>query len=232
MPLFHIASIEERAGARVAIIDSGIHASHPHVQQITEGVGIDAKGQEYSDFVDSLGHGTAVAAAIREKAPSAELLAVKVFERTLATTPHAIAAAIRWAALRAELINLSLGTTNASHERILEDAIGAAESQAALVVAAAADERTRWLPGAIASPAIVAVTLDWTCARDECAIEIESGRLRARASGWPRPIPGVPPERNLKGISFAVANATGFLARILAGCRSPAERLERIRGFT
>lgn len=38
----------------------------------------------------------------------------------------------------------------------------------------------------------------------------------ARASGYPRPIPGVPPERNLKGISFAVANVTGVLARAMA----------------
>ena len=35
------------------------------------------------------------------------------------------------------------------------------------------------------------------------------------ASGYPRPIPGVPVERNLSGISFAVANVTGFLARLL-----------------
>ena len=34
------------------------------------------------------------------------------------------------------------------------------------------------------------------------------------ASGFPRPIPGVPPERNLSGISFAVANVTGFLALV------------------
>ena len=32
------------------------------------------------------------------------------------------------------------------------------------------------------------------------------------ASGYPRPIPGVPREKNLKGISFAVANVTGTLA--------------------
>jgi hypothetical protein len=37
-----------------------------------------------------------------------------------------------------------------------------------------------------------------------------------RATGVPRPIPGVPPERNLKGLSFAVANVTGILARLLA----------------
>ena len=33
------------------------------------------------------------------------------------------------------------------------------------------------------------------------------------ASGYPRSIPGVAPERNLNGISFAVANMTGFVAR-------------------
>jgi len=35
-----------------------------------------------------------------------------------------------------------------------------------------------------------------------------------RASGYPREIPGVPRERNLSGISFAVANVTGLLARL------------------
>jgi len=33
------------------------------------------------------------------------------------------------------------------------------------------------------------------------------------ASGYPRPIPGVQPRRNLYGISFAVAQASGFAAR-------------------
>ena len=43
------------------------------------------------------------------------------------------------------------------------------------------------------------------------------GEVRVKASGFPRPIPGVPPERNLKGLSFAVANATGLLALTLQG---------------
>ncbi len=46
-----------------------------------------------------------------------------------------------------------------------------------------------------------------------------------RASGYPRPAPGIPPERNLKGLSFAVANVTGALARTLTGgCRPTAAR--------
>jgi hypothetical protein len=42
------------------------------------------------------------------------------------------------------------------------------------------------------------------------------GTVRCSASGYPRPIEGVPVERNLSGISFAVANVTGFLARLLS----------------
>jgi hypothetical protein len=34
-------------------------------------------------------------------------------------------------------------------------------------------------------------------------------------SPYPRDIPGVPRERNVNGISFAVANASGFVARAL-----------------
>ncbi|HMA22912.1 MAG TPA: hypothetical protein VKP00_02930, partial [Gemmatimonadaceae bacterium] len=41
------------------------------------------------------------------------------------------------------------------------------------------------------------------------------GVSRFSASPYPRPIPGVPQERNLAGVSFAVANVTGFLARAI-----------------
>jgi len=42
---------------------------------------------------------------------------------------------------------------------------------------------------------------------------IEDARPTFFASGYPRSIPGVPQERNLNGVSFAVANMTGFVAR-------------------
>ena len=78
---------------RVAVIDSGVHAAHPHVQGVSGGVGIDSTGRAHDDYVDRLGHGTAVTAVIREKAPSAEILAVKVFDRELAATGMALVAA-------------------------------------------------------------------------------------------------------------------------------------------
>jgi subtilisin family serine protease len=192
-----------------------VHAAHPHVGGIAGGVAIDASGAEGMDVIDRLGHGTAVAAVIREKAPDAELLAVKVFDLTLAATGRALVAAIEWsAAHEARLINLSLGTVNRDHAGPLLAAVRHAADRGAIVVAAAPQDGSDWLPGGLAG--VVAVDVDWTCPRDECHVSIaDDGGVRLSASGYPRPIPGVPPERNLSGPSFAVANATGFLARVL-----------------
>lgn len=204
-------------GVRVAVVDTGVHAEHPHVGGIHGGVALDGRGDAAGDLVDRLGHGTAVAAAIREKAPDAELLAVKVFDRRLITTGAALVGGIHWAAAQGvHLINLSLGTTNLDHRDALAAAVAAAADQGAIVIAAAPQPGAHWLPGAL--PGVVAVDVDWTCPRDECHVTVgDDGGVRLSASGYPRPIPGVPVEQNVSGISFAVANATGFLALLLEG---------------
>src|SRR5262245_61210290 len=101
---------------RIAVIDSGVHATHPHINGVAGGVGIDIDGHVHGDFVDRLGHGTAVTAVIREKAPEAEILAVKVFDRELTASGVSLAAACEWAIReRVQLVNLSLGTLNPDH---------------------------------------------------------------------------------------------------------------------
>jgi len=60
------------------------------------------------------------------------------------------------------------------------------------------------------------VVMDATHPRETVSVFEIDGHPVLAASPYPRPIPGVPPERNLNGISFAVANATGVLARLLA----------------
>ena len=70
----------------IAVIDSGVHADHPHVGGVVGGIGIDEDGFLHNDYVDRLGHGTAVTAAIREKAPDSDILIIKVFGRTLGTS--------------------------------------------------------------------------------------------------------------------------------------------------
>ena len=117
-------SRRHRRGVRVAVIDSGVHPGHPHVGVVDAGVSFDADGARGVDTVDRLGHGTAVAAAIREKAPDAAIMPVKVFDRELRATADALVAAIDWAVdARVHLINLSLGTANPAHQARLGEAL-------------------------------------------------------------------------------------------------------------
>jgi subtilisin family serine protease len=193
-------------------VDSGVHVAHPHVGSVAGGVAIDDDGREHGDYVDRLGHGTAVTAAIKEQAPDAELYAVKVFDRTLSTRLSTLVAAIDWAARNGmHLVNLSLGTAKSEHERALDEAVRRAAARGVVVVAAAEDDGVRWRPGSLSG--VIGVQLDAACPRDQYRAISANGTTVFRASGYPREIPGVPPERNLNGISFAVANMTGFVAR-------------------
>jgi subtilisin family serine protease len=201
---------------RVAVIDSGVHATHPHVGGVAGGIGIDSDGAPHDDYIDRLGHGTAVAAAIREKAPDAELFAIKVFDRDLSATGAALVSACEYArSLHAQIVNLSLGTQNPDHEAALVDVVGRLRDGGSVVIAAGEQGGTKWLPGALNG--VWAVTLDWTVPRETMRIDhLSRDGAAFRASGFPRPIPGVPAERNLKGVSFAVANVTGVVASLVA----------------
>ena len=204
-------------GVRVAVIDSGVHVANPHIggRPVT-GVSILADGEIDGDVTDRIGHGTAVAAAILEKAPGIELVAVRVFDRRLSTTGEVLARGITWAAENgARLINLSLGTANPARAARLREAVDVAVGTGAIVVSARESPGVEWFPGSL--PNVVGVTLDTSLDRHElvATVDATSHTLECAASGYPRPIPGVPVERNLSGISFAVANATGFLARLL-----------------
>jgi subtilisin family serine protease len=199
-------------GVIVAVLDSGIHAEHPHIGRISGGTsfcdGVD-------DLVDRIGHGTAVAAAIRDRAPAADLLAVKVFDRRLATNADVLARAIEWSADNgAELINLSLGTANTAHAERLTTAVEYAAARGSLIVSALEANGTPMLPGSLLT--VVGVSSDWSLERDVVDASARAGGVSSfSASPYPRPIPGVPRERNLSGVSFAVANVTGFLARAI-----------------
>jgi Subtilase family len=198
---------------RIAVIDSGVYEGHPHVGRVAASVHMTANGLG-DDPVDRLGHGTAVAAAIREKAPEADLFSVKVFDRRLSANIGAILRALAWCREeRMDLVNLSLGTGNPEHRESLMQAV----ADNAVVISAA-----EMLPGGL--PGVVGVAADPSCPRDE--FRHRGGTYFA--SPYPRPIPGVPESRNLQGISFAVANMTGLAARALIS--SPGEPLWRLLG--
>lgn len=189
---------------KIAIIDSGVHPGHPHVGGLAGGIGIVTE-----DYLDRLGHGTAVTAAIREKVPDAELYAVKVFDRRLSANIDVLVQALEWCVEHSmDVINLSLGTANPAHRGRFEAAL----ASGALVVSA-----VDLLPGSL--DRAIGVSPDEGCPRD--LYHYRDGVFYA--SPYPRPIPGVPAERNLQGVSFAVANMTGFVARALA--EVPAEEI-------
>lgn len=212
-------------GVRVAVIDSGVQPQHPHIRadRLLPGAAILADGTILvgdDATLDRLGHGTAVAAAIQEKAPDAEILPIRVFHDALKTSSRALAAAIGHGLDRgADIINLSLGTVNPAHRDLFAGLIARATAQGALVVAArAAQEQPCW-PGAL--DGVLGVGLDWDIPR--VTWRVEAGIFYA--SGHPRPIPGVPQRHNLYGISFATAQASGFAARAREGLADGASLL-------
>jgi hypothetical protein len=200
---------------RVAVIDSGVNVPHPHLPGVSGGLGLDLHGREHEDYLDRLGHGTAVAAAIHEKAPDAELFVIKVFEDRLATSvPTLIRAIDRAMEHGARIINLSLGTPKDLRRSHLEAVVERTRTRGALLVSAREHDGVTWLPGALSG--VAGVLMDPDQPRDTLSVRSLSGGAQAIvASPYPRPIPGVPKERNLKGISFAVANASGILASLV-----------------
>jgi len=189
---------------RVGIVDSGINPGHPHVGQVTGGVFLYAEG-ESPDFVDRIGHGTAVAGVIHEKVPAAELYAVRIFDRRLAANIDTVMRGLDWCLGHGmHIVNLSVGTANDQYRPRFEDFLRRANSQGVFVVSAA-----NLLPGMLGGA--IGVDSAGECNRDE--VRFHDGIFLA--SPYPRSIPGVPREFNLHGISFAIANCTGLLAQVM-----------------
>ena len=200
-----------RRGLKIAVIDTGINASHPHICAPTHGVIFDPEETDPS-CDDVLGHGTAVTAAIQEKAPHADYYILKLFGKSLRTAGSRLLQALEWTIEhQMDVVNLSLGTPNFDHRPALEAIVVRGAAAGVILVAARYSERTPVLPGMLEG--VISVDVDWNLPRDQYRISQENGSPVFYGSGFPRPLPGIPIARNLSGISFAVANMTGFVAR-------------------
>ena len=114
-----------------------------------------------------------------------------------------------------DVVNLSLGSLNGAYADRYHECVARATDAGVILVAVAEAQEQPCFPGCLAG--VLGVGLDWDCDRDTFRVEDREGRRIYFASGFPRPIPGVAPQRNLNGISFAVANMSGFVARRLRG---------------
>jgi subtilisin family serine protease len=164
----------------------------------------------HQSFEDTVGHGTAVMAAIQEKVPSAEYFAVKLFGNTLRSSTPQLMRAIEWCIdTGVSIVNLSLGTPNFDYRQQMQELVDRAAAAGIVLVAARdAGPNQPVLPGRL--DGVISVDVDWTLPRDR--FRVADGVFFA--SGFPRSLPGVQPTRNLNGISFAVANMTAFVARL------------------
>lgn len=105
-------------GIKVAVVDSGIDASHPAIGKPPAGYVAVKEGPDgvmtydTAPHSDDFGHGTACAGIIRAAAPDCELYSVKVLGPFLIGTGNVFAAGLRWAIENGmDVCNLSLGTT-------------------------------------------------------------------------------------------------------------------------
>jgi subtilisin family serine protease len=205
-------------GVKVAIVDSGIDASHPAVAgDVNAYVAISLTGEEImydtAPHDDAVGHGTACAAIVRQLAPDCELVSVKVLGPRLGGRGAVFTAGIRWALQHGvDVCNLSLGTSKADLFGPLHDLADEAYFRNIILVAAANNLPVPTYPALYASVISVAA-----CDGDDPDVffynpepPVEFGapginiRVAWRGGSW----------LSATGNSFAAPHITGQVARL------------------
>ena len=206
----------------IAIIDSGVNPWHSHVQGVAGGVCLRRHDTgditESKDYLDSLGHGTAIAGIVREKIPEARLYAVKIFERKLAAPASLLLAAMKWAMMKqVNIIHLSLGLEKREFRQDLERICRKAFERNIVIVAAARTADDHVYPSTFKT--VIGVYWNRDCDMD-CLVYHPGNSIEFGTYGQPRALPGMPQKLNFRGSSFAAAHVTGMAGRLLK--RNPA----------
>ena len=223
---------------RVAIVDSGITAGHPHVGAVAGGIAFHLlpSGAIASDddFRDRHGHGTACAGVIRELLPQADILAVKIFDRELAAHSELLARGIEWSIeAGAHVVSLSLVVMPValprSPERTLLVKAARRARQAHVILAAALPrEELHRESGPLASAGGALLCMaDASCPPDQL-FRLRGRRRVFMACPYARAIPGLDPRRNFHGASLAAARLAGFAGRAIERGEKPV-RIESVR---
>ena len=150
------------AGVKVAVIDSGIDASHPAIGGKVHGYVAITDGPNGLEFderphADLFGHGTAGAAIIRSLAPECELYSVRVLDNRLTGKGPAFAAGVHWAIEHGmHVCNMSLGTTRREFYAALHELADTAYFRNVLLVTAANNVPVPSFPSVYASVISVA----------------------------------------------------------------------------
>jgi type VII secretion-associated serine protease mycosin len=223
--LDRLAGLADGTGVLVAVVDSGVDATHP---QLAGAVvpGLDLLDTGGDGRVDCVGHGTAVASivagrtrpgtAFRGVAPGAGIIPVRVSERLDEETggraaPLAeVAAGVRRASERgARVINLSLTTDR--DDPALRDAVRYARARDVLLVAAAGNrhETGNQPPFPAAYEGVVGVG----------AVQTDGARVGTSQTGPHVDLvaPGADVTAAARGGGYARYTGTSFAAAFVAG---------------
>lgn len=202
---------------KIAVIDSGINRTHFHVGRVAGGHGYringDGQVESHPDFEDEIGHGTAIAGILSQKAPFADLYGIKIFQKELTAPAYVLMIALKWAIeAKIKIIHLSLGTEVETYREDFNALCRTAHDSGIIILAAARSPHDSIIPAVFQT--VIGVFWDRHCGK-EMISHHPGEKIEFGAYGWPREIPGMPQEMNFRGNSFAVAHVTGKVAQIV-----------------
>ena len=207
---------ENPSQIRIAIVDSGIDASHTGVGDVAGGVHIQIKGEVvfWDDHADCAGHGTACAGIIRKKAPNAMLYSVRIFDASLMADGRALIAAIQWCIdNEMDVVNLSLGTTDVTFKKSLQKVCRKAVDAGVILVAAESNDGRESYPAVF--PEVVGVTGGAIYEPDGFYYRKDQ-RIECVARGDEQRVCWLNGKHIMTGgNSFAAPHITGIIARLL-----------------
>ena len=211
-------SKENPSQIRIAIVDSGIDASHSGVGDVAGGVQIQIgeKGEVMfsDDYYDCAGHGTACAGIIRKKAPDAMLYSVRIFDESLMADGRALIAAIQWCIdNEMDMVNLSLGTTDVTFRKALQKVCRKAVDAGVILVAAQSNDGRESYPAVF--PEVIGVTGGAIYEQDGFYYR-KGQRIECVARGDEQRVCWLNGKHIMTGgNSFAAPHITGIIARLL-----------------
>lgn len=150
------------ASVKVAVIDSGVDATHPDVGPVQGYVAIAGSDDDNllydtEPHEDSTGHGTACAGVIRALAPDCELYSIKVLGAGLTGAGNVFLAGLRWAIENGiQVCNLSLGTKKREYFAAFHELADQAYFKNIVLVAAANNSPVPSFPSLYSSVVSVA----------------------------------------------------------------------------
>jgi subtilisin len=207
-------------GVKVAVLDSGVDGKHPaFASQLRDQFDVvtDRMGSRCvkAPATDGIGHGTACAGIVLQLAPEAEIYSVKVIGADSRGTADQLVAGLTFALDQGyDIINMSLGTTDARITTRLSALTDRAFYEGRIIVAAANNQGRTAYPAQFSS--VLSVNMegfdDATALRYDWGGPIE---LSARGIYVEAPMPGGGTQL-FTGTSFACPHVAGMLARVVS----------------